>query len=84
MIGKEERHKVKTCPLCGGKMSNDTTHAPFFIGNKIIVIKDVPAEVCADCGEAYMKSSVVGRIEELLDKLEGLHSEMSIIYYNAA
>ncbi len=65
-------------------MHDGTTAAPFFIGDKIIVIKDVPAEICSECGEAYMKSSVVGRIEALLDTLEDLDSEMSIIHYKAA
>jgi len=83
MTGKEEKNKAR-CPLCGGKMSDGTTAAPFFIDERVIVIKDVPAEVCGDCGEAYMKSIVVGRIESLLDRLEDLHSEVSIVHYEAA
>lgn len=84
MTGKEEKTKKKKCPLCGGGMSDGITATPFFIGKKIIVIKDVPAEVCGDCGEAYMKSSVVDRVESLLDRLEDLHSEVSIVHYEAA
>lgn len=83
MTGKEEKNKKK-CPLCGGEMSDGVTATPFFIGEKVIVIKDVPAEVCGDCGEAYMKSSVVGKIESLLARLEDLHSEVSIVHYEAA
>ena len=82
MTGKEG--KIKRCPLCGGEMRDSATTIPFFIGEKVIVIKDVPAEVCADCGEAYMKSSVVDRVEAVLDKLEELHSEMSVVHYEAA
>ncbi len=84
MTGKEGKNKIGKCPLCGGEIHDGIMAAPFFIGDKIIVIKDVPAEVCADCGESYMKSSVVGRVEMLLDRLDDLHSEMSIIHYEAA
>ncbi len=84
MTGREEKDKRKKCPLCGGGLSDGNTATPFFIGEKVIVIKDVPAEVCGDCGEAYMKSSVVDRVEALLDKLEDLHSEVSIVHYEAA
>ena len=84
MTGKKENNKEKKCPLCGGGMSDGMTATPFFIDDRIIVIKDVPAEVCGDCGEAYMKSSVVDGIELLLDRLEDLHSEVSIIHYEAA
>ena len=84
MTGKEENNKTKKCPLCGGGMHDGTTAAPFFINDRVIVIKDVPAEVCGDCGEAYMKSSVVDRVETLLDRLEDLHTEVSIVHYEAA
>lgn len=84
MTGKEENSKVKQCPLCSGGMDDGITTVPFLIAEKIVVIRNVPAEICADCGEAYMKSQVVGEIERLLDRLEELHSEVSIIYYKAA
>ncbi len=84
MTGKQEKQKTKRCPLCGGELHNGVTTAPFFVEEKIIVIKDVPAEICAECGESYMKSSVVDRIETLLDKIEDLQSEMSVVHYKAA
>ncbi|MEW6109503.1 MAG: type II toxin-antitoxin system MqsA family antitoxin [Nitrospirota bacterium] len=84
MTGKQEEQKIKKCPLCGGELRDGITTAPFFVDNKIIVIKDVPAEICSECGEAYMKSSVVDGIETLLDKIEDLQSEMSIVHYKAA
>jgi len=84
MIGKREKNRVKKCPLCGGKMHKGITAAPFFSDDKIIVIKDVPAEVCSDCGEAYLKSSVVGQVEKLLDRLDELKFEMSVVHYKVA
>lgn len=84
MIGKQEKNKIKKCPLCGGEMQDGLTTVPFFIGEKIVVVKDVPAEICSNCGEPYMKSSVVSKIEKLLDSLEHLQSEMSIVHYRAA
>ena len=84
MTGKEERNKIKQCPLCGGSMTEGLTPLSFFIGEKVVVIKNVPAEICSDCSEAYMKSHVVGDVERILDRLEELHSEVSILYYKAA
>ncbi len=84
VTGKQEKNKVKKCPLCGGGMDEGVTTMPFFIAEKVVVIKNVPAEICADCGEAYMQSRVVGDIESILDRLEELHSEVSIIHYKAA
>lgn len=65
-------------------MGDGITTMPFLVGERVAVIKNVPAEVCSDCGEAYMKSGVVERVESLLDRLEELQSEMSVIQYEAA
>lgn len=65
-------------------MHEGFTTIPFLVGEKVAVIKDVPAEICSDCGEAYMQSSVVDKIESVLDRLDELHSEMSVVHYEAA
>jgi len=84
MTGKPEKRKIKLCPLCGGEMKDGVTTIPFLSGDRVTVIKNVPAEICSDCGEAYMKSSAVDKIESLLDRLEELRSEMSVVHYEAA
>jgi YgiT-type zinc finger domain-containing protein len=83
MAGKREK-KPKKCALCGGSLRNGTTTIPFLVDERVVVIKDVPAEVCTDCGEAYMKSSVVEKVESVLDRLEELHSEMSVVHFEVA
>lgn len=70
--------------LCGGIMEDGTADLPFLTGEKTAVIRNVPAEICRECGEPYMKSSVVSRIEAVLDRLEQLESEISVIRYKAA
>ncbi len=84
MTGSAEKKAFKRCPLCGGEMRDGVTTIPFLAGERVTVIKDVPAEICTDCGEAYMKSSVVDKIELLLDRIEALHSEMSVLHFEAA
>jgi YgiT-type zinc finger domain-containing protein len=72
------------CPLCGGEMFEGIATIPFLSGDQVAIIKNIPAEICSDCGEAYMKSSIVGNIESLLDRLEALGSEVSVVHYEAA
>jgi YgiT-type zinc finger domain-containing protein len=84
MAGEEGKKTTKKCPLCGGALIDGVASLPFLMGERIAVIKNVPAEICSDCGEAYMKSRVVDGIETLLDRLEELGSEVSIVHYEAA
>jgi YgiT-type zinc finger domain-containing protein len=84
MTGNGEGGNPRRCPLCDGDMEDGVTTIPFLMGERVAVIKNVPAEICANCGEAYMKSGVVSRIEAILDRLEELGSEMSVVRYEAA
>jgi len=84
MAGRKEKNEAGKCPLCGGEMNDGIATLPFLMGAKVAVIKNVPAEICSECGEAYMKSYVVSNVEKLLDRIEEIHSEISVIYYEAA
>ena len=81
MTGKEE--SVKKCPLCGGRTEDGITNLPFLMGKKTTVIRNVPAEICSDCCEPYMKSSMVSKIEAIPDQLDELESEVSVVRYKA-
>jgi YgiT-type zinc finger domain-containing protein len=84
MAGRKEKGKIKKCPLCGGELKEGITTIPFLVGEKVAVVKSVPAEICSDCGEAYMKSSVAGKVESILDRLEELGYEVTVVHYEAA
>ena len=55
---------IKGCP--GEYQKNDIVHTVCHRG-KVIVIGNVPAEVCAICGDALLEPETVQYIEELLE-----------------
>jgi len=72
------------CPVCGGRLiPEQTATIPFILENTVAVIKDVPAEVCASCHEAYMTGAVTDRVTALLEQLRSLQTEVSVISYKA-
>ena len=83
MIGKLEEDK-KICPLCGGELYEGLATIPFVLDSIVAVVKDVPAEICEECDESYMKGEAVDKIEELLQNLEAMAVEVSVIHYKAA
>ena len=40
------------CPLCKSKMSNGKSELTFRRDRSVVVVEDVPALVCSQCGEA--------------------------------
>jgi YgiT-type zinc finger domain-containing protein len=50
----------------------------------VVVIKDVPAEVCDDCGEYYLDEAVTKRIYALAEEAVGRHAEVEVLRYAAS
>lgn len=49
----------------------------------VVVIKDVPAQVCEDCGEYYLDDTVARSIYAQADEAVQRHTEVEIIRYAA-
>ena len=47
----------------------------------MIIIKDVPADVCTQCGERYFDDAVMGNLEKIVNGLKQLATEISIVNY---
>ncbi len=82
MIGE---HENSICPTCGGPLHSQISAIPFILKqNAVVVIKGVPAEVCANCHEPFMAGQAVDRVTEILRQLRTLSSEVSVVAYPEA
>lgn len=58
------------CFHCGqSEMVKSTTTYYCKIGNKYIIIENVPCETCEACGEEYFSASVMEKIEAIIDSI---------------
>ncbi len=57
------------CLVCKHrKMERGTTILPIERDNEILLITDIPAQVCANCGEAYLEENTSISIQKLARK----------------
>ena len=61
------RGKAGTCPLCGGTKQPGTTTFTVELGFGVVVIRHVPATICAQCGTDWIADDVAVRLEALVD-----------------
>ncbi len=54
------------CPTCGGVLEDKTIQMDFRYKGKLIVVEDVPSQVCAKCGEKLLSATTSKDIDELL------------------
>ena len=53
----------KRCPICGGRMVAGTTVFAVDLGFGVVVVRNVPARVCEQCGEAWLEDATAERLE---------------------
>ena len=63
LADKAEGRAMTPCPLCGGRMYDKrVTHPQNYMG-KIIILENVPAEVCRQCGEVLLRPAILERLQ---------------------
>jgi YgiT-type zinc finger domain-containing protein len=72
------------CVICktGSTKSGRVSHS-FQRGSTVVVIKEIPADVCDTCGEPYFSSDVTKTIERLLEEASRKGVEVEILRYAA-
>ena len=66
-----------------GHTHRGTTTVTLQRDNTVVVIRDVPAEICKDCGEYYLSEPVARRVDADAEKTAGRHLEVDIQRYAA-
>ena len=56
------------CSFCGGRLHEGTSDFVAKVGGEIVSIKDVPAYVCENCGEAYFTPDVSRKMDCFMAK----------------
>lgn len=72
------------CFMCKGTTEKKLVNYFLDLNNTIIIIKDVPANVCKICGERYFDDDVMKNLEKMVDELKKVSTEMSIVTYKVA
>jgi YgiT-type zinc finger domain-containing protein len=58
--------KPERCSLCKGKLREGKTEFTVKAGKEVISIKEVPAFVCQECGEAYFTPRISRKIDKVM------------------
>ncbi len=57
--------KLDLCDLCGGELNHSKIDYELKVKNEIILIHNVEADVCHQCGETYLDASTSEIIDEI-------------------
>lgn len=74
---------VGVCYFCGETLeTNRMTTIPFVVERKIVIVKEVPAEVCTQCGEAFLSTEVSEIVTVAVRELIRQHAELTVVNFS--
>ncbi len=74
--------KKNICPLCGGGKKSGKTIFTVNLGEGVLVVRDVPALVCGQCGEDWIDDKVASRLEKLVDEARNKHLQVEVAAFS--
>ncbi len=70
------------CFLCKGDMESKVVTHTADLGHCIVIVKNVPAMVCSQCGEIWYNGVIMGQLEKLISTItERVVTEVAIVNY---
>ncbi|MDM8522280.1 type II toxin-antitoxin system MqsA family antitoxin [Desulfococcaceae bacterium HSG8] len=56
------------CDLCGGILSAGKTSLEIRRNGDIIILNDIPADLCEQCGESYISAEISEKLDHFLEE----------------
>ena len=72
------------CPICGGAKTQGTTTFTVDLGFGVVVVRDVPALVCDQCGADWIEDAVAERLEQTVSNARKRHRQVEVTAYMPA
>ena len=70
------------CVFCRASLEKGRVNHIVDLGEGIIIIRNVPANICKQCGEYYLDTEIALKLEALVEEIKKNKMEVSIINYN--
>jgi YgiT-type zinc finger domain-containing protein len=77
---KKDAH---ACPLCGGEKKPGKTTFTVELGFGVVVVREVPATVCTQCGADWIEDSIVAKLEEIVNDARKKHHTVEVTTLSA-
>lgn len=75
--------KRSLCSACGGTLQQGETTTTVDFGTGVVVVRNVPATVCSQCGMEWIDDDVAAKIETIVKEAKDKHSVVEVMSLSA-
>ena len=69
------------CPLCGGAKRPGKTTYSVDLGFGVVVVRNVPATVCVQCGEEWIGAEVARQLEQVVEDARKRRLQVEVVAF---
>jgi len=70
------------CALCGGAKEPGRTTFTADLGFGVVVVRDVPATVCSQCGADWLDDETAAHIEAIVESARTKRSQVEVMAFS--
>ncbi|KKM90190.1 hypothetical protein LCGC14_1241160 [marine sediment metagenome] len=78
-----DNQRPDKCPLCGGSKEDGKTTFTVELGFGVVVVRDVPASVCSQCGADWIEDSATAKLEDIVADARKKHHTVEVTQFAA-
>jgi len=67
------------CIICRGKVEKGTTTFALDLKSSLIVVRNVPALVCTQCGEEWIEDSTAIELERITERSKAQNTQLEMV-----
>ena len=70
------------CFMCKGHLEDKNTTFMAETGNSILIVKNVPSQVCKQCGEISYNNEVADCLDGIINSIKFVLTEIAVVNYS--
>ena len=67
------------CPICNGHKKSGTTTFSAELGSGLIVIRNVKAKICSQCGEEWIDYQTAEALESIVERAKKKQPQFEVV-----
>lgn len=73
---------MEYCPMCGGEKIAGPTIYSVDLGFGVVVVRNVPAKICNQCGEEWIEDVTAKELEKVIENARTNHCQLEVIPFS--
>lgn len=77
----KKNNNESLCPICGGRKHAGTTTYTVDLGIGVVVVRNVRAQICSQCGEEWIDHATAQKLETIVEEARAKQRQVEVLAF---